>query len=64
VTLAHAMSNTVGGLMVIPNSYLLYANWALLIMVIPVVLIFGAKDLMRQKREEVVEQVKTHAMTN
>ena len=62
VTLAHAMSNTVGGLMVIPDSYLLYANWALLIVVIPVVLIFGVKNLMRQKREDIVEHEKAHAM--
>jgi len=52
VMLAHAMSNSAGGLIAIPDSYLLYQNWALLVMVIPVVLIFGLKNLVRQKREE------------
>jgi uncharacterized protein len=64
VMLAHAMSNCVGTLIAIPDSYLLYGNWALLIMVIPVVLIFGLENLVRQKREDVVEQVKIHAMTD
>jgi membrane protease YdiL (CAAX protease family) len=64
VMLAHAMSNCVGTLISIPNSYLLYTNWALLIVVIPVVLIFGAKDLVRQKREDVVEQERVHAMSD
>jgi len=64
VTLAHAMSNTVGGLIAIPDSYLLYYNWALLIVVIPVVLIFGLKNLVRQKREDVVEQERVHAMSD
>ena len=52
VMLAHALSNSVGALIVIPDSYLLYYNWALLIMVIPIVLIFGAKDLIRRQRGE------------
>ena len=64
VMLAHAMSNSVGGLIAIPDSYLLYQNWALLIIIIPIVLIFGVKNLMRQKREDVVEQVKVHAMSD
>jgi uncharacterized protein len=64
VMLAHAMSNCVGTLIAIPDSYLRYGNWALLIMVIPVVLIFGLENLVRQKREDVVEQVKIHAMTD
>ena len=55
VTLAHAMSNSLGALMAIPDSYLLYLNGALLIVVVPVVLIFGVKNLMRQKREDVVQ---------
>ena len=64
VMLAHAMSNSVGALIVIPDSYLLYQNWALLIIVIPIVLIFGVKNLVRQKCEEVVEQEKVHAMSD
>ena len=64
VMLAHALSNSVGALIVIPDSYLLYYNWALLIMVIPVVLIFGVKNLVRQKREDVVEQERVHAMSD
>jgi hypothetical protein len=62
--LAHAMSNTVGGLMVIPDSYLLYGNWGLLIVVVPIVLIFGVKNLMRQKRENVVERKEVHAVSD
>ena len=64
VMLAHAMSNCVGTLIAIPDSYLLYANWAFLIMVIPVALIFGPKNLVRQKREDVVEQKRVHAMSD
>ncbi len=56
VMLAHAMSNSVGGLIAIPDSYLLYHNWALLIVVVPVVLIFGAKDLTRRRRGEAIPQ--------
>lgn len=62
VMLAHAMSNCVGTLIAIPNSYLLYENWALLIMVIPVVLIFGLKNLVRQKREEAIGQKEVRVM--
>jgi uncharacterized protein len=66
VMLAHAMSNCVGTLISIPNSYLLYTNWALLILVVPVVLIVGPKNLLRQKREDedVVERVKIHAVSD
>lgn len=64
VMLAHAMSNSIGPLMVIPNSYLLYHNWVLLIMVVPVVLIFGVKNLVRQKRENVVERKEVHAVSD
>ena len=66
VMLAHAMSNCVGTLIAIPDSYLLYANWALLILVVPVVLIVGPKNLLRQKREgeDVVERVKIHAVSD
>jgi CAAX protease family protein len=56
VMLAHAMSNSVGALIAIPDSYLLYHNWALLIVVVPVVLIFGAKDLIRRRRGEAMPQ--------
>jgi membrane protease YdiL (CAAX protease family) len=66
VMLAHAMSNCAGTLIAIPDSYLLYTNWALLILVVPVVLIFGPKNLLRQKRddEDVVERVKIHAVSD
>jgi len=64
VTLAHAMSNCVGTLIAIPDSYLLYANWVLLIMVIPVVLLFGLKTLVRQKREKAIEKKRVHAMSD
>ena len=64
VMLAHAMSNSVGSLIAIPDSYLLYHNWALLIMVVPVVLIFGLKNLVRQKGEDVVEQKQVHAVSD
>jgi len=62
VTLAHAMSNTVGGLIAIPDSYLLYQNWALLIVVLPIVLIFGPKDLLRRRRGEEMPQARVPAI--
>jgi membrane protease YdiL (CAAX protease family) len=64
VMLAHAMSNCVGALIAIPDSYLLYQNWALLIVVVPIVLIFGVKNLVRQKREDVVERKEVHAVSD
>ena len=64
VMLAHALSNCVGALIAIPDSYLLYMNGALLTVVIPVMLIFGVKNLVRQKREDVVEQKQVHAMSD
>jgi membrane protease YdiL (CAAX protease family) len=62
VMLAHAMSNSVGALIVIPDSYLLYQNWALLIVVVPVVLIFGPKDLLGRGRGEKMSQTRVPAI--
>ena len=62
VMLAHAMSNSVGALIVIPDSYLLYQNWALLIVVVPVVLIFGSKDLLGRGRGEKMSQTRVPAI--
>ncbi|MBI5035382.1 MAG: CPBP family intramembrane metalloprotease [Chloroflexi bacterium] len=62
VMLAHALSNGIGTLMVIPDSYLLYHNWALLIVVVPVVLIFGAKDLIRRRRGEAIPKARIPAI--
>jgi len=64
VMLAHALSNSAGALIALPDSYLLYQYWALLVMVIPVVVIFGLKNLVRQRPEDVVEQEKVHAMSD
>lgn len=64
VIVAHTMSNTVGALIGVPDSYATYMNWVLLLVVGLVVIFFGAKDLVRQKREDVVEQVKIHAMSD
>jgi len=62
VMLAHAMSNSVGALIVIPDSYLLYQNWALLIVGVPVVLIFGPKDLLGRGRGEKMSQTRVPAI--
>ena len=64
VMLAHALSNSVGGLIVIPDLYLQYQNWVLLTIVISVVLIFGRKKLVRQISEDVVEKEEVHAMSD
>jgi membrane protease YdiL (CAAX protease family) len=52
VILAHTMSNSVGALIGVPDSYLTYQNWVLLLVVIPVVIFFGPKNLVRERPEE------------
>ncbi len=52
VILAHTMSNSVGALIGIPDSYLTYLDWALLLVMIPIVIIFGPKELVREQPEE------------
>ena len=64
VMLAHAISNCVGALIAIPDSYLQYQNWVLLTFVIAVVLIFGPKKLVRQIAEDVVEKEEVQTMSN
>ena len=51
VILAHNMSNVVGTLIWVPDTYQMYQNWVLLAMVILVVIIFGSKNLVRQEAE-------------
>jgi len=53
VILAHNMSNVVGTLIWVPDTYQMYQNWVLLAMVILVVIIFGPKNLVRQKAERI-----------
>jgi membrane protease YdiL (CAAX protease family) len=64
VILAHTMSNTVGALIGVPDSYLTYINWVLLLAVISVVIIFGPKNLVKQKREKATEQDIVHAISD
>ena len=47
-----------------PDSSFWYFYGIFLLVVILVVLIFGAKDLVRQKREDVGEQERVHAMSD
>ena len=50
--LAHTMSNSIGALIGIPDSFFTYLNWILLLAVILVVILFGAKNLVRQRSEQ------------
>ena len=52
VILAHTMSNSIGALIGVPDSYLTYQNWVLLLVVIPIVMIFGPRNLVRERPEE------------
>ena len=51
VILAHNMQNVVRGLTYVPDTFQTYLNWVLLAIVILVVIVYGPKDLVRQKRE-------------
>lgn len=63
--LAAALIHTAANTSVVPTQSLLwYDNGILLLAVIVIVVIFGAKDLVRQKREDVVEQKQVHAVSH
>jgi hypothetical protein len=64
VILAHNMSNVVHLLIKVPDTYQTYQNWVLLVMVILVVVFYGPKALIRQKRDNVIEQEKVRVMAN
>ena len=51
VIVAHTLSNCIGALIGVPDSYLAYQNWILLAVVLFVVIIFGPKNLIRQQPE-------------
>jgi hypothetical protein len=50
--LAHTMSNTIGALIGIPDSFWTYVNWVLLLTVVLVVITFGPKTFTRQRPED------------
>lgn len=62
VILAHNMSNSIGALIQVPETFQIYQNWVLLAMVILVVVFYGPRDLIRQKRDKVIEQEKVRVM--
>lgn len=64
VIVAHTMGNSIGALIGVPDSYETYMNWVLLLVVAFVVIFFGAKDLVRRKHEDVVEQEIVHAVSD
>jgi hypothetical protein len=45
------MPNSIGALIGIPGSFFTYLNWVLLLVVIPIVVIYGRKKLVRERPE-------------
>ena len=56
VILAHNMSNVVGTLIQVPDTYQTYQNWVLLAVVVFVVIFFGPKNLVRHEVEKQSEK--------